>query len=99
MISMQRYNTTQTKTLGPGDVRKLGTEVYRSTTPLKVEPQDDDTLITVNAGDRLDALAARFYGSPALWFVLASVNNLTNGSMHITPGTQLRIPSVTRVTG
>lgn len=98
-MSLARYNKSNTKTLTTNELRKLGATVYQSMIPVKILPEDDDSIITANAGDRFDALAAKFYGSSALWYVIASVNNLDNGEMHIKPGTQLRIPSIHRILG
>ncbi len=92
-----RYVKTETKILGKGSLRGEGTRVFKSTRPTKIKESIDDLIITADEGDRLDLLANKFYGSSALWFVIASVNNLTNGSMHITPGTQVRIPAKNRV--
>jgi nucleoid-associated protein YgaU len=95
---VNRYDSTNTRTLGRGDIRPQGVEVYTSLLPVKVQPEDDDAIIVAGDGDRLDQLAYKFYGSPVLWFVLASVNNI-NGSMHVKPGTILRIPSIHRIVG
>lgn len=98
-MSIARYNKSNTKTLATNELRKSGATVFQSMIPVKILPEDDDAIITANAGDRLDALASKFYGSSVLWFVIASVNNLENGEMHIKPGTQLRIPSIHRIIG
>lgn len=97
-MTVQRYDRTETKILERNKLRPKGTEVFRSPIPLKVAPSDDDTIITAGDGDRLDRLSSQFYGTPTLWFVIASVNNI-NGTMHIKPGTQLRIPNPRRITG
>lgn len=96
-MATKRYVSTNTKILGSSDIRGKGTTVYRTTLPTKVDPADDDVIVTPDEGERLDFLAAKYYGSPVYWYILASVNNLTNGSMHIPPGTQLRIPNRSRV--
>ncbi|KKN13661.1 hypothetical protein LCGC14_1004090 [marine sediment metagenome] len=96
-MTIRRIVNEDRKTLGRNALRRKGTEVFSPARPTKVKPEPDDLIITANEGDRLDALASKFYGSSRLWFVIASVNNLTNGSMHIKPGTQLRIPSRDRV--
>jgi hypothetical protein len=44
-------------------------------------------------GERLDAIAARYYGSPGYWRLLASYNEIDDPS-HLTPGTVLRIPPI-----
>ncbi len=96
-MTIRRYESKNTKILPNNSLRGTGTEVFKSTRPVKIESAQDDVILIANEGDRLDILASRFYGSPRLWFVIASVNNLTNGSMHIKPGTSIRIPAKNRV--
>lgn len=96
-MTIRRIVNEGKKILGRNGLRSKGKEVFLPARPTKVLPEPDDLIITANEGDRLDALASKFYGSPRLWFVIASVNNLTKGSMHIKPGTQLRIPSRSRI--
>lgn len=43
--------------------------------------------------DRLDLLAAQYYGDPELWWVLAEANPEVFYPEDIPPGTSLRIPS------
>lgn len=96
-MAIKRNVSEETKILEANALRKKGVEVFKSTRPTRVREQTDDLILTVNEGDRLDNLAAQFYGSPRLWFVIASVNNLNNGSMHIPPGTRIRIPAKNRI--
>ena len=96
-MTIRRIVNEDRKILGRNALRGKGKEVFLPARPTKVLPELDDLIITANEGDRLDALASKFYGSPRLWFVIASVNGLAKGSMHIKPGTQLRIPSRDRV--
>lgn len=64
-----------------------------------VVPHGSDILYTVPsvAEFRLDLLAAQFYGSPALWWVIASVNNLLDPLVGVPPGTRIRIPTQQRL--
>ena len=96
-MAIDRYVKEETRILGRYESRKKGSEVYRSVRPTIVPESVDDITITADAGTRLDLLASKFYGSPSLWFVIAAVNNFTNGSMHVPPGTQIRIPAKFRV--
>lgn len=96
-MTLRRIVRENRKILGRNALRGEGVEVFSPARTTKVKQEADDLIITAHEGDRLDALASKFYGSSRLWFVIASVNNLTNGSMHIKPGTQLRIPSKDRV--
>jgi nucleoid-associated protein YgaU len=98
-MAIRRFTSRETKTLGKSKIRTRGTEVYRTTLPTKISPADDDSFIIAGEADRLDLLAERFYGASSLWFVIASVNDLTNGTMHIDPGTELRIPNRRRIVG
>jgi hypothetical protein len=47
----------------------------------------------VSAGERLDQIAHRYYGSAVLWRWLALVNGLTD-PLQITPGSLLQIPPI-----
>ena len=98
-MAIKRYISKFTKLLGFQQLRKPGTEVFRTTYPTKIQPAEDDAVVTAGDTDRLDSLASEHYGSPSLWYVIASVNNITNGRMHVKPGTQLRIPNRSRVIG
>ena len=98
-MASKRYVSQFKKLLGSQQLRKPGTEVFRTTIPTKMGPAEDDAIVTAGDSDRLDSLAAEHYGSPSLWYVIASVNNITNGSMHVKAGTQLRIPDRSRVIG
>jgi len=46
------------------------------------------------AGDRLDQLAAKFYGDPAMWRLIAAFNSIAD-PLHILAGFVLRIPPLT----
>lgn len=96
-MALKRSVSEKIKELGTGALRKQGVQVFTATRPTKIQERSDDIIVTANEGDRLDNLAAKFYGSPKLWFVIASVNNLNNGSMHIPVGTRVRIPVKSRV--
>jgi hypothetical protein len=55
------------------------------------EAGDDPSATT---GERLDAIASRYYGNPALWRLIAEFNAIAD-PMHVPPGTVLRIPPLT----
>lgn len=46
------------------------------------------------AGDRLDQLAAKFYGDPAMWRLIAAFNGISD-PLHVLAGFVLRIPPIT----
>lgn len=96
-MPIKRNVTQSIRELRRNELRKEGIEVFSATRPTKVKERLDDIIVIANEGDRLDNLAAKFYGTPRLWFVIASANNLNNGSMHIPPGTEIRIPVKSRV--
>tara|TARA_R100000008_G_C3547907_1_gene148605 strand:- start:213 stop:482 length:270 start_codon:yes stop_codon:yes gene_type:complete len=83
---MSRYITTRRKTRG-------SKSYYTTTIYLKVPERDDDLYFIAQDGDRCDNLAYKFYGTVALWWFIARVNNLK--SMNIPAGTNLRIPITT----
>jgi len=89
---MRRYKQTSTK------VDKSGKTVYRTTYYPTIPVEDADQFIFAKEGDRLDSLAFRYYGSTDLWWVISKANGL-KGSIGITPGELLRIPSnITKIT-
>ena len=86
-----RYENTRTTNMydkKQGKVkRKYNTTIYS-----KIEEKNSDMYFISQAGDRLDNLAARFYGDITLWTFIARANNLK--TMNIPPGISLRIPSI-----
>ena len=55
-----------------------------------VEERNSDTLLIATEGDRCDLLATTYYGTPELWWFVATVNKLSGNNIPV--GTQLRIP-------
>jgi len=54
---------------------------------------NNDIYVITNSGDRLDILAQQFYGDSSLWWIISIANsNLSQNSLFIPEGTQLRIP-------
>lgn len=43
--------------------------------------------------DRLDNIASRFLGDPALWWQIMDINPEISNPLTIAPGTQVRIPN------
>ena len=66
-------------------IQRLG-----SATLPKFQESNSDNLLISTEGDRCDLLAVEFYGSPDLWWFIATVNGLSSNNMPV--GTQLRIP-------
>lgn len=72
---------------------------YGSWNPPTITPDEtEDQFYHVKISDigRLDQLAFKFYGDPALWWVLAQVNSITN-PLAMVVDQILRIPSISRV--
>ena len=80
---MSRYDTV--KRIIDEKVVRIGT----ATIPI-FEEDNSDILLIATEGDRCDQLATEYYGTPRLWWVVASVNGLSTNNIPI--GTQLRIP-------
>ena len=67
---------------------------YKNAVYPTVELSEFDNYIITTVGDRLDLLAYSYYRNPEYWWIISSANNNINkGSMFLTPGTQLRIPT------
>ena len=71
-----------------GNIRKYDTTMYE-----KNEEQHSDIFVVTQEGDRLDNLAAQFYGDSRLWWFIANVNKLK--TLNVEAGTSLRLPSAT----
>ena len=56
----------------------------------KFKEGNSDVLLIATEGDRCDLISQEYYGTPGLWWYIASVNNLS--SNNIEAGTQLRVP-------
>lgn len=57
----------------------------------RYKPDGDENYYVVKAGDRLDVLSFRFYGTPDLWWYLAYANQLSN-PLELEPGKVIMIP-------
>ena len=69
-----------------------GKEVYTSSKPSSVNIELTDIVVTADEVTRLDLIAHRYLGDRDLWWMIASANGITNGSMHCRPGQELVIP-------
>jgi phage tail protein X len=59
----------------------------------KIPLDNTDIYVITTRGDRFDTLANQFYGDKSLWWVISSANqSLSQNSLFIPQGTQLRIP-------
>lgn len=59
----------------------------------------EDSIVLSQPGDRLDLIAKEYYGDETFWFVIAVSNNLGKGTLHVPPGTILRIPRYAEYAG
>jgi hypothetical protein len=86
---MTRYivNPTINKTIN-------GKRYYSTVIPTDVVEEQIQYTHVARIGDRWDTLAYKYLGSAKLWYVIASANNLLNGSIFIKPGTTVIIPEV-----
>jgi hypothetical protein len=66
---------------------------YESTIYPKIKPSDSDFYAITEAGDRLDLLSKKYYGTTSLWWVIAVANNLNDANFFVPEGIQLRIPN------
>ena len=76
-------------------VGNIGDKYYRTTYYPQIEPQESDIYVETEFGDRLDLLANQFYGDVTLYWIIsiANPNKVDFGSIALSPGTQLRIPT------
>lgn len=83
-MAFDRYKFT---TVEPGTPSKYKTMIFP-----EVDKSEEDIYIYSVHGDRFDLFAYEYYKDQTLWFIIAIANNLSVGSLYITPGIQIRIP-------
>jgi len=64
----------------------------------KIPLRDDDIYIFSKESEKLEHISYRFYNTPEYWWVIAKANNISNGTIFLEPGKQLRIPNLTSIT-
>lgn len=69
-----------------------GPRYFGSTKYPPIDFSITDFYIIAMQGDRLDNLAAQFYGDPTLYWILQQANNLNRDSLYPPIGVQIRIP-------
>ena len=87
---MSRYKTTKILRKSLLQNNKNSVLSYSTTYYKDIPDSYDDIFIVSQHGDRLDNLAATFYGDSSYWWFIAHVNNLN--TMNVEPGIRLRIP-------
>jgi hypothetical protein len=70
----------------------IGRKVYMANKYPTIPLRNTDIYVATETGDRFDSLATQFYRDPSLWWIIASANNIHDGSMGVDDGTVLRIP-------
>jgi hypothetical protein len=76
-------------------VGTLGTKYYATVSYPDIPQDENDVWVETEFGDRLDLLSNQFYNDISLYWVIATANpNKVNmGSLYLTPGSQIRIPT------
>lgn len=70
-----------------------GPRYYLTVRYPEVPLSEEDIYVITTQGDRLDLLASQYYGDPTLYWVISIANDvLTQSSITIPEGTQIRIP-------
>jgi len=83
---MQRYDNAQIVK------DKNGKRYYKSALLPEINASDSDEYIVVTQQKRLDHLAQEYYNDATLWWIIALANNLSNPTLVIPLGMQIRIP-------
>ena len=82
---MKRYATT------PKKIDKSGIRVYGTTYYPDIVVSDSDTFIYPKEGERLEALANKYYNDNTLWWVIAKANGI-KGKPALSSDEIIRIP-------
>lgn len=72
-----------------------GRPYYKSKIYPQIPYTENDIYVITTIGDRLDLLAYFYYKDATLWWIVSVANSnvISQGTLYITPGTQLRIPT------
>mgnify|MGYP003631959983 FL=1 len=92
---MNRYSNVKEIRNTNEFVGTIGTRYYTNNTYPPVQPNENDIWVETEFGDRLDSLAFQFYNDVTLYWVIsiANPNKINMGSLFLTPGAQIRIPT------
>lgn len=63
--------------------------------PIKAEDiiSDRDIIVSWNSAERIDKIAAQYYGDGSYWWIICLANDLISPLQKIEDGTSIRIPS------
>lgn len=70
-----------------------GSRYYSNVVVPNIPRRDTDIYIVTTTVERMDILADQFFNDPKLWWIIANVNGITNGSLYVRENTRLRIPA------
>jgi phage tail protein X len=69
-----------------------GRRKFKTTFMPYIDKSDNDIYVITDPSDRLDLLADQFYGDSTGWAIIATANNLGQGTLNVEAGIQIRIP-------
>jgi len=92
---MNRYEDIKQIKNTNENVGTLGTTYYKPNFYPQIPLSSNDIYVITDFGDRLDTLAFQFYKDVSLYWIIAAANPevINFGSITISVGTQLRIPT------
>jgi len=73
-----------------------GRRKFKTTFIPYIDKSDNDIYVITDPSDRLDLLADQFYGDSTGWPIIATANNLGQGTLNVEAGIQIRIPDPTK---
>jgi nucleoid-associated protein YgaU len=74
-----------------------GVSFWQHTELPEFEESTTDVEYRVAHGDRIDALAKRFYGDPRLWWVICWANAMALPAVEMYTGRVIRVPQSRRI--
>jgi hypothetical protein len=85
---MNRYQNIQI------EKSNSGKRMYKTVRYPEIPLSENDTYVYTTYGDRFDILAQQYYNDSSLWWIISIANNnLTQNSLNIREGIQIRIPA------
>ena len=73
-----------------------GRRKFKTTFIPYIDKSDNDVYVITDPSDRLDLLANQFYNDSTGWPIIATANNLGQGTLNDEAGIQIRIPDPTK---
>lgn len=72
---------------------ETGVRYYRNVIYPNIPFSSEDIYVITTDGDRLDLLAQVYYNDYSLWWIISTANDLTQDSLFVPVGSQIRIPA------